>query len=121
MEINIGDIIGKPSEHDIIFTPGVIKSIQMPYEYLIKTKEIGHNKGIFIFESSMPVHKRLSIEAHLKFMIKWYNRSIKTEDLLKQYQLEDYKKTALAKLPQEINQRLSYIHSVVTNQQFIMV
>lgn len=119
MKINISDIIEKPSSGYIEFMPGEVKSIQTPYEYLLKVKKIA-NHHCFILEHSMPVHKRLSVEAHIKFMIKWYNQSLKVDDILKQYQMEEDRKIPLARLSSVINQRLSYIHAMITDQTNIL-
>jgi ABC-2 type transport system ATP-binding protein len=119
MKINISDIIGKPSLDYIEFMSGEVKSIQTPYEYLLKVKEVVH-KECFILEHSMPVHKRLSLEAHIKFMVKWYNKPLKVDDILKQYQIEGEKKIPLVRLSSSMNQRLSYIHAMITDQSCVL-
>lgn len=120
MKINISDIIGTPSEDSIHFEPGEAKSIQMPVEYISKIKASARENDVFILEADMPVHKHLKLESQIKFMLKWHSSNLKMGDILKQYQLEEYKKTPMSKLPSEMNQRLSYIHALITDQKYIL-
>lgn len=120
MKIDVGDIIDKQTDEYISFTHGISKSIQMPVEYIDKLTGLVRGDDICIVTSRMDVHKRLNVADHIKFMIRWYGNSDKVRDIIQQFKLEDVKSEPLAKVSEEINQRLGYVHAVLTDQPSIL-
>lgn len=120
MDINVSEIIDKESADQIHFKEGSVEAIQMSYEYLTKLKEVVDSKHINIVKSNIPVYKRLNIKDHISFYNKWYNRKYNISDLMKQFKLEDVGNTRLSSAGDELNQRLSFLHSLMCQQKHIL-
>lgn len=120
MDINVSEIIDKGSADQILFEAGGVKAIQMSYEYLTRLEEEVDRKHINIVKSNIPVYKRLNIKDHISFYNKWYNRKYNISDLMKQFKLEDVGNTRLSSAGDELNQRLSFLHSLICQQKHIL-
>ena len=120
MEINVSEIIGAKSNDQVRFRSGRTEAIQMSFEYLSRLEETSDPKSINIVRTDIPVYKRLNIKDHISFYNKWYDRKFNVDDLMKQFKLEDAAKTRLANAGDELNQRLSFIHSLLCGQKHIL-
>lgn len=120
MDINVSGIIGKDSDDQILFKEGEVEAIQMSYEYLTRLEEEVDPKHINIVKSNIPVYKRLNIKDHISFYNKWHNRKYNISDLMKQFKLEDVGNTRLSSAGDELNQRLSFLHSLICQQKHIL-
>lgn len=120
MKIKISGIIGTESADHIHFKTGGTEAIQMSFEYLTRLEETADPKWINVVRADIPVYKRLNIKDHISFYNKWYNRKFNVDDLMKQFNLEDAGKVRLADAGDELNQRLSFIHSLLCEQKNIL-
>lgn len=120
MEINVSGIIDRDSADQIHFKEGKVEAIQMSFEYLKKLEAMIDKSEVGIIKSKVPVFKRHNIKDYIHFYSGWYNRKTNADDLLMQYNLEDVSSLPLGKADDEIIQRLSFIHGLLSDQNYII-
>lgn len=120
MEIDVSGIIGKDSDDKIQFKEDEVKAIQMSFEYLRILETMIDDNEVTVIRSKVPVFKRHNIKDYIRFYSGWYNRKTNADDLLMQYRLEDVSSLPLGKANDETIQRLSFIHSLLSDQKYII-
>lgn len=119
MDIEVQKITGKPSGEKIEFTEGESIVVQMPYEFIESLSDAAHLAGAHIIRDQTPHYKRLNLKVHIEYLRRWYNSSLKTDDLIQQFNIRD-SKVRLSKLSRTEIQKLGYIHALLSDHKQIV-
>ncbi|MCG1009487.1 LytTR family transcriptional regulator DNA-binding domain-containing protein [Salinicoccus sp. ID82-1] len=121
LEIKVSKVIDKENEQFIRFRSEDVTVIQMPIEYIHKVMALTeHSPEVFRLESSARNYDRLTVKEQLKFYRKWYNSDLDIDNILRQFELEAFKKMRLGKCSDEITQRMSYIHALMSDRTCVL-
>ncbi|CAD2080855.1 hypothetical protein GCM10007275_19820 [Jeotgalicoccus coquinae] len=119
MEIEVKNLTGLRSDEKIKMTAGEVLAVQIPYERLEVFAETLQNAGVHVFSGSLLYYKRMNLKVHIEYLRKWYNSPLKTDDLVRQFNITDVS-TRLSKLSRAEIQKLTYIHALLSNNKHIV-
>lgn len=119
MDIEIQKITGRPSNGKIKMRAGKSLAVQIPYELAETFSDTMEKAGAHVFSGGLLYYKRLNLKVHIEYLRKWYNSPLKTEDLIRQFNITD-SVTSLSKLNRTEIQKLAYIHALLSNNQHIV-
>jgi len=119
MDIEIQKITGRPSNGKIKMRAGKSLAVQIPYELAETFSDTMEKAGAHVFSGGLLYYKRLNLKVHIEYLRKWYNSPLKTEDLIRQFNITD-SVSSLSKLNRTEIQKLTYIHALLSNNQHIV-
>lgn len=119
MEIEVKNLTGLRSDEKIKMTAGEVLAVQIPYERLEVFAETLQNTGVHVFSGSLLYYKRMNLKVHIEYLRKWHNSPLKTDDLVRQFNITDVS-TRLSKLSRAEIQKLTYIHALLSNNKHIV-
>lgn len=119
MDLEIGTVIGKPTNDKIQLVNGNTYAVQMPYDYFERLSEVVRDSDANVFTNDIPVYKRITFKAHIHYLKKWYNSQLKVEDLIQQFKIEAPNEKLSMQNSSEI-QKLNYIHALLSDEQHIV-
>lgn len=119
MDIEIQKITGRPSNGKIKMRAGKSLAVQIPYELAETFSDTMEKAGAHVFSGGLLYYKRLNLKVHIEYLRKWYNSPLKTEDLIRQFNITD-PVSSLSKLNRTEIQKLAYIHALLSNNQHIV-
>lgn len=119
MDLEIGTVIGKPTEDKIQLVNGKTYAVQMPYDYFERLSKVVRDSDANVFTNDIPVYKRITFKAHIHYFKKWYNSPLKVDDLIQQFRIETADEKLSKQNKNEI-QKLNYIQALLTDEQHIV-
>lgn len=119
MDIEIQKITARTSNGKIKMRAGKSLAVQIPYELAETFSDTMEKAGVHVFSGGLLYYKRLNLKVHIEYLRKWYNSPLKTEDLIRQFNITD-SVSSLSKLNRTEIQKLTYIHALLSNNQYIV-
>ena len=119
MDIEIQKITARPSNGKIKMRAGKSLAVQIPYKLAETFSDTMEKAGAHVFSGGLLYYKRLNFKVHIEYLRKWYNSPLKTEDLIRQFNITD-SVSSLSKLNRTEIQKLTYIHALLSNNQYIV-
>ncbi|CEA02656.1 Transcriptional regulatory protein YpdB [Jeotgalicoccus saudimassiliensis] len=119
MEIPVQKLTDSQTDGNIIMTAGETLAVQIPYERLGLFEKTLQNEGTHVFSGSLLYYKRMNLKVHIEYLRKWYNSQLKTEDLIRQFNIADVSLRMSKQSRSEI-QKLTYIHALLSGNKHIV-
>src|SRR5699024_1677200 len=120
MDIEIKKITARTSNGKNKMRSRESLAVQIPYELGVAFSDTMVKAGAYVFSGGPLYYKRLNFKVHLEYLRKWYNSPLKTEDLLRQFNIT-YSISSLSKLNRTEIQKLTYIHALLSNNNYIVI
>lgn len=119
MDLEVGSVIGKSTQDKIHIHKGESYSVQMPYDYFEKLTNVVRSSNAIVLTNDIPIYKRITYKAQIKYLKKWYNSDLKVDDLIQQFKITSSDEKLSKQNKNEI-QKLNYIHALLSDEQHII-